>query len=192
MMPSGRRGLALLPLLPLLATFACEAPLHGNEYDPVSPAPTLELTAAAGTFRLSDLRDTTVLLYFGYTHCPDVCPTTLTDWAKARRILGDRAAAVRFVFVSVDPARDTPLLARAYARQFDSTFVGVVANEEQLTRLTRDWGVAVFTQGDPRRDDYGIGHPSRTYVIDRRGRLRLNHSPGTTPEQIADDVRRLR
>ncbi len=179
-------------LLLLLAALACDAPLHGTEYDPASPAPTLELTGAERIFRLSDHRDTTVLLYFGYTHCPDVCPTTLTDWAKARRILGDRAARVRFVFVSVDPGRDTPALARAYARQFDSTFIGVVANDDQIARLRRDWGVAVFTQGDPRSPDYGVGHPSRTFIVDRRGRLRLTHSPGTTPQMIADDVRNLR
>ena len=185
------RWLSLL-LFPLATGLACDAPLHGNEYDPPAPAPNLELTATVGLFQLAALRDTTVLLYFGYTHCPDVCPTVLTEWATARRALGSRADRVRFVFVSVDPGRDSPALAAAYAHQFDSTFVGVVANEQQIARLARDWGVAIFVDGDPRTGAYGVGHPSRTYVVDRRGRLRLTLPAGMGAEDIASDLRNLR
>src|SRR5688572_10919197 len=97
---------ALLAALSWLV--ACDRPMNGDEVIPASDAPALELTAPGGaTFRLAEHRDTTVLLFFGYTHCPDVCPTTLADWAQARRILGPLADRARFVFVSVDPDRDT-------------------------------------------------------------------------------------
>ena len=78
-----------------------------------------------------------VLLYFGYTHCPDVCPATLADWARAKKALGSGAERVRFVFVSVDPDRDTPQLTRAYARQFDAAFVGLSPTAAQVDSLYR-------------------------------------------------------
>ncbi len=180
-------------LLLVLALAACRPALNGDEYDPASPAPPLELDAPAGeTFRLSALRDTTVLLFFGYTHCPDVCPTTLADWAQARRLLGDRADLARFVFVSVDPGRDSPADALAYAQRFDPTFLGVVATDAQLARLRRDWGVTAYAEGDTRGGSYLVAHPGRTFVVDREGRLRLRYSIGTPAAEIADDLRRLR
>lgn len=182
---------ALVVVLASIA--ACGAPLNGDEYDPVSAAPALELAAPdGGTFRLSALRDTTVLLFFGYTHCPDVCPTTLADWAQARRLLGPEADGARFVFVSVDPERDSPEEALAYAQRFDSSFVGVVATEAQLARLRRDWGIAAYPEGDTRSGEYLVAHPGRTFVVDREGRLRLRYSVGTPATEIASDLRRLR
>jgi protein SCO1/2 len=186
-----RSLLALSILVPAL--LACDRALNGEEVIPASPAPALELSApAGGTFRLAALRDTTVLLFFGYSHCPDVCPTTLADWAQARRILGARADRARFVFVSVDPDRDTPEEAAAYARRFDSTFVGVVASTEQLARLRRDWGVTAYATDDPRDGEYLVAHPGRTFVVDGEGRLRVRYSIGAPAAGIAEDLRRLR
>jgi protein SCO1/2 len=184
----------LSALVVALASFgACGGPLNGDEYDPASAAPALELAApAGGTFRLSALRDTTVLLFFGYTHCPDVCPTTLADWAQARRLLGAEAGGARFVFVSVDPERDSPEEALAYAQRFDSSFAGVVATDAQLARLRRDWGIAAYPEGDTRSGEYLVAHPGRTFVVDREGRLRLRYSVGTPAAEIASDLRRLR
>lgn len=176
----------------VLSLAACSPPLNGDEYDPVSSAPPLELAApGGGTFRLAALRDTTVLLFFGYTHCPDVCPTTLADWASARRLLGNEAGRARFVFVSVDPERDSPEAALAYAQRFDSSFVGVVASEAQLARLRRDWGIVAYAEGDTRDGEYLVAHPGRTFVVDRDGRLRLRYSVGTPATAIAADLRRL-
>lgn len=191
--PRRSARLAVLLAVPLALVAACDAALHGDEYVPASSAPSLELSAPAGaTFRLAALRDTTVLLFFGYTHCPDVCPTTLADWAQARRILGDRADRTRFVFVSVDPDRDTPEAARGYAQRFDSTFLGVVASAEQLARLRRDWGVTAHATDDTRDGEYLVAHPGRTFVVDPDGRLRLRYSIGTPAAEIAADLRRLR
>lgn len=180
----------LLAILPLAA---CGRPMNGEEVIPASDAPALELTSPGGaTFRLAEHRDTTILLFFGYTHCPDVCPTTLADWAQARRILGRRADRARFVFVSVDPDRDSAEEARAYAQRFDSTFLGVVASTEQLARLKRDWGVTAYATDDPRDGEYLVAHPGRTFVVDPDGKLRLRYSIGAPAAGIAEDLRRLR
>ncbi|MDH5234096.1 MAG: SCO family protein [Gemmatimonadota bacterium] len=179
-------------LVALCVAVACDAPLHGTVRERPAPAPPLVLTDAAGApFDLATEQGKVVLIYFGYTHCPDVCPTVLSTWARARRQLGTKAAGVRFVFVSVDAGRDTPTVARAYAMQFDSSFVGLTGTEEALGRIKRDWGFPAYPEGDPRTPDYGVVHPASTYVVDRRGRLLLLYSPGVTVEDMASDLRRL-
>jgi protein SCO1/2 len=171
---------------------ACDGPLHGTVRENPAAAPPLVLVDAAGApFDLAAEQGKVVLLYFGYTHCPDVCPTVLANWARVRRELGTKAARVRFVFVSVDAERDTPAVAQAYAMQFDSSFVGLAGTEEALGRIKRDWGFAAFPEGDPRTPDYGVVHPAATYVVDRRGRLLLLYSPGVHVEDMASDLRQL-
>ena len=176
---------------------ACaERPWHGIVLDPPAPAPPL---AAAGVaeepasrFTLAAARGSTVLVYFGYTHCPDVCPTTLADWARARRALGADTLGVRWVFVSVDPTRDTPADAAAYARQFHPTFEGTALTDAELAPVLRDWSIAAYPEGDPRTPDYTVAHPAHSFVVDAEGRLRLMIPPGVRGDSIAEDLRRLR
>jgi protein SCO1/2 len=168
-------------------------PLHGIVLDPAPAAPPLELASAGGThFALPEEKGRVVLLFFGYTHCPDVCPTTLTDWAGARRALRADTAQVRFVFVSVDPGRDTPASVAAYVTQFDSSFIGLASTDPELRQLTQDWGIAAFPEGDPRSIDYSVAHPAHTFAVDARGRLRLMIPPGVRGEALVQDIRRLR
>lgn len=192
-----RRSLFLLASIATFALTGCsEKPWHGIALDPASAAPPLTVAGALGLpatrLVLADLKGSVVLLYFGYTHCPDVCPTTLSDWAGAKRALGADTAGVRYVFVSVDPQRDTPELAGAYAKQFDASFVGTAPSETELTMLLRDWGIAAYPEGDPRNNDYSVAHPAHTFVVDAEGRLRLMIPPGVRGEDLAEDVRRLR
>lgn len=174
---------------------AGEVPLHGMVIDPPQEAPAVRIADAQGAHFDMDAErgKRAVMVYFGYTHCPDVCPTTLADWARTRQALGAAASGVRWVFVSVDPQRDTPAVARAYALQFDSTFVGLSPTAAQLDSLQKAWGFAVFhepTGGDSTA--YGVGHPAGTFVVDRVGRLREIFPPGTRAEDMAADLRRLR
>ena len=122
-----------------LALVACrERPWHGIVLDPASAAPPISIAGAPADpstrVELAADKGSVVLLYFGYTHCPDVCPTVLATWARAKRALGADSAGVRFIFVSVDPQRDTPELSAAYARQFDKAFVGTSPTEVELCR----------------------------------------------------------
>lgn len=193
--PSGARRvspLATLALLALVAAAACGEPMRGVEIQDPDPAPPLEFTAFDGSkVDLAADKGKVVLVYFGYTHCPDVCPTTMSDWARAKRTLGDKADGVRWIFVSMDPDRDTPELAQAYARQFDPAFVGVTGTEAELSALKSAWKIAAYPEGDTRENNYTVAHPAYTFVVDRSGRLRYLYEPGVRGEELAEDLRKL-
>ncbi len=185
-------------MLVLLEAVACrgEAPLRGMVVDPPQEAPVVRVTRSDGSiFDLDGERGTrSVLLFFGYTHCPDVCPTTLADWARAKAVLGGAASAVRFVFVSVDPDRDTPAIAQAYARQFDSSFVGLAPTAAQVDSLKGAWGFAVMrdSMSGAKAGEYAVTHPAGTFVIDRSGKIREIFPPDTQAADLAADLRRIR
>lgn len=192
-----RRLPHLAILCSAVALAACgERPWHGIVLEPPAAAPPLVVAGASAVpatrFSLAEARGTVVLLYFGYTHCPDVCPTTLADWARARRALGDDTLGVRWVFVSVDPTRDTPEDAAAYARQFHPAFEGTALTDAELAPVLRDWSIAAYPEGDPRTPDYTVAHPAHSFVVDAEGRLRLMLPPGVRGDSIALDLRRLR
>lgn len=179
-----------------VTALACRGapPEHGTPIDDPQPAPALHLTDAQGqAFDLGAQRGQMTFVYFGYSHCPDVCPTTLADWARARALLGPNGATMRFVFVSVDPGRDTPQVAQAYARQFDPAFVGLVAAGAQLDSIKAAWNFAVERDEMPgmKMGEYGVSHPAGVYFIDRDGRMKFVFAPGTKPEELASDVKRL-
>jgi protein SCO1/2 len=171
---------------------ADKTPMHGVVIEDPAVAPPLVLVDANGkSFDLSKERGRAVLIYFGYTHCPDICPATLSDWARASRELGTASEKVRFVFVSVDPERDTPQVSYNYAHQFDAAFVGLTASDSALERIKKNWGFTVFREetGDPK--GYGVAHPGQSFVIDANGMIRLIFPPATKPGDIAADLRRL-
>jgi protein SCO1/2 len=175
-----------------LAVTACGEPMRGVVLEDPEPAPAMALTAHDGArFELAAERGKVVLLYFGYTHCPDVCPTTMSDWARAKQALGERADRVRFVFVSMDPDRDTPELALAYARQFDAAFLGLSGTSAEIDALKQAWSIAAYPEGDPRTGAYTVAHPAHTFVVDRQGRLRVLFPPGVSGEDLARDLRKL-
>ncbi|MHB1225137.1 MAG: SCO family protein [Gemmatimonadaceae bacterium] len=166
---------------------------RGVELSEPAPAPELRLTAADGsTFDLAAERGHVVLLFFGYTHCPDVCPTTLADWARVRAALSDdEASRARFVFVSVDPERDTPEASRAYARQFDSTFIGLTADQATIGRLRGRLNLVAQSEVADSGSAYAVAHSSQVFLIDQEGRLRLLYPFGSTATDMTEDIRRL-
>lgn len=187
------RFLHLVGLALLLA--GCDGPaFNGIILDPPERAPRFRLADSTGAdFGLDAQREKVVMVFFGYTHCPDVCPTTLLDWRKAAALLGEESEAVRYVFVSLDPERDTPALAQRYAARFDSRFIGLTGTRAQIDAMMRDWKIAAFRDGIPgdTTSAYTLTHPSQVFVIDGEGRLRLMHRAGLTPDQIAADIRAL-
>jgi len=121
-------------------------------------------------FDLAQERGNVVLVFFGYTHCPDLCPLTLADFVAVRRRLGPRAERVRFVFVTVDPERDTPERTMAYARQFDATFIGLSGDSTTLAEVQHSFHVASWVV----RDSAGnvlVAHSASVFVVGRDGRL---------------------
>lgn len=131
------------------------------------------------------------LVFFGYTNCPDICPTTLADWAKTRAELGRRADRVRFVFVSVDPERDTPEVADAYAKKFDSSFIGLSPDSASLERIRKGFRISSWREDMPDGGPYAVAHSAQSFLVDRKGMVRLIYPFGFTSSELAEDLRRL-
>jgi protein SCO1/2 len=140
---------------------------------------------------LADFHGKVVALFFGYTHCPDVCPTTMSDFALALKAMGADAARVQVLFVTVDPERDTPALLRQYVPAFNPGFLGLTTDPVRLAALAREYKVVYQKTPGKTADDYSIDHSASTYVYDARGRLRLLMAYGSTPVQIAHDLSAL-
>lgn len=173
---------------------------------PASPPPQFQATdisdaAFARDFRLTDhngqtraladFRGKAVAVFFGYTHCPDVCPTTLSDFAAALQQLGPLADRVQVIFVTVDPERDTPNLLRDYVPAFDPRFLGAYTDAESLARMAREFKVVYQKTSVKAEGDYLIDHSAGTYVYDPQGRLRLLMPYGSRPDAIAHDLKVL-
>lgn len=178
--------------LPLLAACSDVGSYNGVELLPPADAPALRLPdAEGGTFDLAAEQGNVVLVFFGYTHCPDVCPTTMADWARARTALGERAQRVRFVFVSVDHARDTPAGADAYAKRFDPTFIGLAPDSTTLATVQSAFSVTSAREAELDSGGYTVMHSSQSFLVDRKGRLRLLYPFGATSTELAQDLERL-
>ena len=157
---------------------------HGAVIEPPAPAAEINLTDDNGQpFRLSNLRGKVVLLYFGYTNCPNECPVTMAHLRLAVRLIGSRAENVQVVMVTTDPARDTPDAMKAFLDKFNSNFLGLPGTPDELAKVWKDYSVTVLDNGET--------HSSFTYVIDQNGNIRLTFLPNTLPEDIASDLKIL-
>ena len=165
---------------------------HGSETSPATAAPTATLTDQTGQPAALAGRDGRVtLLFFGFTNCPDVCPTTLVAFTRVKAALGERAADVDFVFVTVDPARDTPARLAEYLAFFDPAFTGLTGTPDQLLPILAAFGVYAHAQPPDASGDYNVDHTASSYVIDGAGDQRLTYAYGTDPAQIAEDLGHL-
>lgn len=175
-----------------LATGCKPVSFHGTAYEPPEKAPQVVLhTAGGGQFSLADQHGKVVFLYFGYTHCPDVCPTTLSDWKRIKTALGRDASRVRFVFISVDPARDDPVTLQHYVSGFDPAFIGATSDSATLAGIEHSFHVTSAREDSPSASGYAVTHPSQTFVVDKKGDLRLLYSFGSSTDDIVSDVREL-
>lgn len=148
-------------------------------------------SSTGSDLRLSSLRGKYAVLFFGYTHCPDFCPTTLGDYKLVKRELGDAAGDVDFVFVSVDPERDTPEVLRKYVATFDPSFIGVAGDATTLESVGKEYGLYYKLRKDEASGgNYPVDHTSLSYVIDPEGRLVAMYPTGLAPEDIAADLKR--
>jgi protein SCO1/2 len=166
---------------------------RGTAYDPPLPAPEFELTRDNGSnFQLSAMRGDIVLLFFGYTSCPDVCPTTLSDLRRVVDDLGADAERVQVVYVTVDPKRDTPQKVQEYVSLFNPSFIGLSGSMEELEGIWSDYGVyREEVQMPNSATGYLVNHSARVYVIDQDGNLHLSYSYGTPTDDIVHDLKIL-
>ena len=140
---------------------------------------------------LADFKGKAVAVFFGYIHCPDVCPTTLSDFAAALRQLGPQAERVQVIFVTVDPQRDTPDLLKQFVPAFNPGFLGMYADEATLKQLVKEYKVVYQKTSVKGADDYLIDHSAGTYVYDPQGHLRLLMPYGSNPDAITQDLKTL-
>lgn len=140
---------------------------------------------------LADFKGKAVALFFGYTHCPDVCPTTMADLASAMRLMGERSNDVQVLFVTLDPERDTQELLAQYVPSFDSRFLGLYGTPEQTAAVARDFKVFYAKQESAGHDGYTIDHSAGVYAFDKAGKVRLYFKYAQKPAEIAHDLEQI-
>jgi protein SCO1/2 len=140
---------------------------------------------------IKDFAGKVVVVFFGYTQCPDVCPTTLAEIAQAKKLLGADGDKVQGVFITVDPERDTPQVLKAYMGNFDPGFVALRGNLDQVAIVAKDFKVYYKKAEGKAPGSYTMDHSAASYVYDMQGRLRLYERYGSGPQGLADDVKLL-
>jgi protein SCO1/2 len=167
-------------------------PFNGVDITGSDLGPDFRLTDHNGKERsLGDFRGKVVTLFFGYTHCPDVCPTTLSDMAQAVKLLGPDGARVQVLFATVDPKRDTPELLRNYVPAFNPGFLGLYGDAAALAKVTQDFKIYAAERPGKTAESYTVDHSAQSLVFDTKGRLRLMLPYGTAGDKIASDLRVL-
>ncbi|MGE5463097.1 MAG: SCO family protein [Syntrophothermus sp.] len=168
--------------------------LRGTVYaEPYPDAPLIRLTRHDGsTFQLGDLKGRIVLLFFGYTTCPDVCPTTLAELKTAiDRVGPENAGQVKVVFVTVDPQRDSPQRVQEYVNHFNKEFIGLSGSEPELAKVWNDYGIYRSVAGGSSAAGYLVDHTARITLIGQDGKLRASYGYETPVDDLVHDLQFL-
>lgn len=190
------RRTALLSLAALLALAGC-APQDKPQFKAVDItgadyARDFALPDADGRMRsIKDFAGKAVVVFFGYTQCPDVCPTTLQEIAEAKKLLGPDGDKVQGIFITVDPARDKPELLKAYVANFGPDFVALRGNDDQTAAVAKDFKVYYKRVDGKAPGSYFMEHTAASYVYDPQGKLRLYVRYGAGAQALADDLKLL-
>lgn len=187
------QAVATAAALPLLAACGERKPqfnavdLTGADY-----AKDFHLPDTDGKVRsLQDFKGKAVVVFFGYTQCPDVCPTTMADIAQAKKLLGPEGGKVQGIFITIDPERDTPELLKAYVANFGPDFVALRGTPEQTAAVAKDFKVYYKKVEGKTPGSYTMDHSAASFVYDPQGRLRLYARYGAGPQVLADDLKQL-
>ncbi|MEW6677526.1 MAG: SCO family protein [Pseudomonadota bacterium] len=191
------RGLRALGLVAGLALAGCGEPppsrFTGSDISGSDFGRVLDLADHNGRkITLDTFKGQVVVLFFGYTHCPDVCPTTLSDMAQAMKLMTpEEAGRIQVLFVSVDPERDTPEILKAYVPYFHERFLGLHGSPEEVAAAAKEFRIMYRKHVEPGASSYLVDHSAGSYVLDGEGRLRL-YFPFAHPSQdIAHDLKLL-
>ncbi len=152
----------------------------------------LKLTDHTGKLRnMSDFKGKVVALFFGYTHCPDVCPTTMSDLKQAMKLLGGKSDDVQVLFVTVDPARDTQEVLASFVPSFDKRFIGLRGSLQETAETLGNFKIFYAKVDSKTKGDYTIDHSAGMYAFDKQGKIRLYMGYGQKPAEIASDLVKL-
>jgi len=169
-----------------------ESTLFGTDIAGADFATGFKLTDHHGEVRqLSDYQGKVVALFFGFTHCPDICPTTMADLAAAMKLMGGNSDEVQVLFVTVDPERDTPEVLAQFVPSFDSRFIGLTGTVEEIDQVAKAFKIFYARQQEPGQTGYSFDHSAGVYVYDKQGKIRIYLKYGQKPVEIAHDLSRL-
>lgn len=164
--------------------------VHGIDLSGASFGDGFQLKDADGRVRtLEDFKGKVVLMFFGFTQCPDVCPTALVNASQIKSLLGSDGDDLQVLFITVDPERDTPEVLREYAQAFDPSFIGLYGSAEETAAVAKAY--RVYYAKVPTGNSYTMEHTALTYVFDREGTLRMALRYEQTPEQSVEDIRKV-
>ncbi len=175
----------------LLGACADRNAYEGSAMVPSLTVPGTRLPGDPDTISLANPGGMLTLVSFGFTECPDICPTTLSDWHRVREQLGADTSRVRFLFVSVDFRKDTPTSAAEFARRFDPTFIGVALDSVRLKPFLSFFQAEAAYTPSPSGKGSEVGHTTHSYLIEGSGRIALVYTFASEPEPIARDIRRM-
>jgi protein SCO1 len=190
-------GLSAFLLIGLVAAgillFSKPDTFRGTTYtEPYPVAPEIQLTRAGdNSFQLSETRGKVVALFFGYTSCPDVCPTTIAELNQALEKLGEQADQVQVLFVTVDPERDTPERVQEYVNHFNPNFIGLGGSEAELAKVWNSYGVFREVAEGTSAAGYVVSHTARVTLIDQQGNLRVSFPFDTPVDDVVHDLKLL-
>lgn len=183
---------ATLAGLPLAGCGESKTSFNAVDVTGAEYAKGFSLTDADGKLRtMADFKGKVVVLFFGYAQCPDVCPTTMTEMAQVKKQLGADGDKLQVVFVTVDPERDTPAVMKAYMEAFDSSFVALIPQPEQLAAVAKDFKLYYKKVDGKTPTSYSMDHSAASYVYDKEGRLRLYARYGAGVAPMVSDVKAL-
>lgn len=175
-----------------LAACTSKTTFSGIDLTGADYAQDFSLTDHNGQLRtLKDFRGRVVVVFFGYTQCPDVCPTTLTELAQVKQALGAQGERLQGLFISLDPERDTPAVMKEYLANFDPSFLALYAQPAALPELARYFKVYYKKVEGKTPTSYTLDHSAGSYVYDPQGRIRLYHRYGSGSQGLIDDVKKL-
>lgn len=164
--------------------------IHGIDLTEASFGDGFQLKDPDGNVRtLEDFKGKVVMMFFGFTQCPDVCPTALVKAAEVKSLLGEDGDKLQVLFITVDPERDTPDVLREYAQAFDPSFIGLYGSAEETAAVAKAY--RVYYAKVPTGSSYTMEHTALTYVFDRNNKLRMALRHEQTPEQSAEDLRKV-
>ncbi|UTH76321.1 SCO family protein [Chromobacterium sp. IIBBL 290-4] len=183
--------LAALLCAAMLSSCAQKIDFKGTAIDDDSMGGNFSLTDHQGKPRkLDEFQGKVVALFFGYTHCPDVCPTTMLEYSSVMKQLGADGDKVQVLFVSVDPERDTPQILAGYVPHFDKRFIGLTGKPEQIEQVKKQYKVVAQKVPTP-GGGYSVDHSAGSYLLDQKGKLRVFEAYGTPAANLAYDIRQL-
>ena len=167
-----------------------EFKFNGSDISNANLNSSFELLSHTGEIKkITDFKGSVVAIFFGFTHCPDICPTSMQELKFIKESLGKQSDKLQVIFITLDPERDNQILLNSYVPSFDKSFIGLTGSQEDINRVASQYKIFHMKVGEG--DSYTIDHSSGIYIIDKDGKIRVRHPYGSKVESIIEDIQHL-